>query len=264
MNCTIVRYSEIGLKGKNRSIFEKKLVDNIRFYLKNNNIAFEKIQRKFSRIIIYSGSMPDLSKIFGISSFSHADISLKDLDSLKTHVKLLLSDYNENTMFRVSTQRLDKGYELTSMQVDMEIGGFIIDNTNAKVSLKKYNKEMCIEILYDEAYVFDKKIKGPGGLPVGIEGTVFSLIDTDDSINAALLVMKRGCDVIPVGTKEMDISILNQFSPKKLNYCIIENINEINKLANEYKAKALVVGQKLKDFKEMDTNLIVFRPLIAM
>ncbi|HHI04210.1 MAG TPA: tRNA 4-thiouridine(8) synthase ThiI, partial [Candidatus Woesearchaeota archaeon] len=69
----VIRYSEIGLKGNNRIIFEKKLINNIKDCLKKNKIKYDKIQRLRGRIIIFAEQKLDCLKyVFGISSFSPA------------------------------------------------------------------------------------------------------------------------------------------------------------------------------------------------
>ncbi|MBR9690839.1 hypothetical protein GOV08_04090, partial [Candidatus Woesearchaeota archaeon] len=105
--------------------------------------------------------------------------------------------------------------------------------------------------------------KGFGGLPVGIEGKVVALIEDDDSIKAAKRVMRRGCDLFPVGFKEKNVDSLQKYSPKKLIFEKIKNIKNIEELAQKNNSKAVVVNQTLKNFKEIKTNLLILRPLIA-
>ena len=242
MRSVIVRYSEIGLKGKNKSDFETKLSKNIKSFLKKNEIKYEKVERKHSRIIITTNEYPSLSKVYGISSYCYALKTLKEIKAIKEEVKKQIKNYSSKTKFRVSTQRIDKAFKKFSMDVDREIGQFIVDTTKAKVDLKNFDKEIGIEILPDAAYVFDNRQKGPGGIPEGVEGRVIALIENENSKRAVELVKKRGCEVIEVEK---------------------ENIKEIETIAEKNNAKALVVGQTLKTYKDINTNLIVFRPLIA-
>lgn len=263
MKCIIVRYSEIGLKGKNKSDFEKKLASNIEKYLTKNNIKYNKVVRTFSRIVVYTEAEARLDNIYGISSFSYAQEISNDVDTIKKTVTELIQDFDSNTVFRVSVQRLNKRYPIKSMDLEREIGAFIVECKNSKVNLKHFEREVAIEIFDDFSYVFSNKIKGPGGIPVGVEGKVITIIDDDDSIKAAKLIMKRGCDIIPVSYKNTDISELINISPNSIKLHIIKDINDVNQIANEQKALALVVGQKLNNFKEFDINMLTLRPLIA-
>ena len=216
MNSIIVRYSEIGLKGNNKSDFELKLVRNIKLSFKKNNILFEKIERRFSRIIIITNEKADLSKIYGIASYSYAEKTEKDFEKIKESIIILTNEFTNETTFRVSAKRLDKNFPLSSTDIERTLGGLVVEKTGAKVNLKCFEKEVGVEIMDKEAYSFINKIKGPGGLPIGIEGNVIALIEDEDSINAAMLMMKRGCDIIPVGFDEKNIDLLNLYSPKEL------------------------------------------------
>lgn len=263
MKCVIVRYAEIGLKGKNKSDFEKALVNNIKLYLKKNNIQYTKVQRKFSRIIIYTEDKLDLINIFGISSFSHAIETNTNIKSLKNEAEKIIKDYNIKTEFRVSTQRIDKKFELNSMEVERIIGAFVIEKKSSKVNLKNFEKEISIEILPDKAYVFKEKIAGPGGLPVGIEGKVLALIEDNNSIEAAKLAMKRGCEIILASFEKKDISCIEKYFVRKKEINLIRNIRQAEELAKNYGAKAIVLGQTLRDYKDIETDLLVLRPLVG-
>ncbi|MBU4284488.1 MAG: hypothetical protein KJ968_05240 [Nanoarchaeota archaeon] len=259
----IVRYSEIGLKGNNRIVFERKLIDNIKDCLKKNKINYEKIQRPRGRIIIFTDQKLDCLKyVFGISSFSSALVLEPEIKEIEKAVSKLAENKKFKT-FRISAQRLNKDFSLTSPEIEKRIGSFVCENLNKKVSLKEFDLEIGIEIL-DYAYVFIERVKGLNGLPVGIEGKAVSLIENKNSLLASLLMMKRGCFVIPVSLKKIDIDLIKKFAygfePELI---IIKNIKEIDKIAKEHDAKAVVVGQTLESFKELKLKAMVLRPLIG-
>jgi len=259
----IVRYSEIGLKGNNRIVFERKLIDNIKDCLKKNKTKHEKIQRPRGRIIIFTDQKLDCLKyVFGISSFSSALVLEPEIKEIEKAVSKLAENKKFKT-FRISAQRLNKDFSLTSPEIEKRIGSFVCEKLNKKVSLKEFDLEIGIEIL-DYAYVFIERIKGLNGLPVGIEGKIVSLIEDKNSLLASLLVMKRGCSVIPVSMKKTDIDLIKKFAygfePELI---IIKNIKEIDKIAKEHDAKAVVVGQTLESFKELKLKAMVLRPLIG-
>ena len=262
-NYILVRYSEIALKGKNKGEFEKKLINNIKDSIKKQNITDFKIERKFSRIIIETNSKEiDLTKIFGIYSYSFALKAEPSIDGIKKTADIFLDEFTNSTTFRVSAQRLDKNFPLNSTQIEKEIGAYIVEKTKAKVNLKNFEKEIGIEIIDNSCYVYDKKIRGPGGLPVGIEGKVFTLIENKDSIKAAIQIMKRGCEIIPLAYEEKNIEELEKYHPKKLTLQTIKNESEIDDLAKKFNAKAIIVGQTLKNIKEINTKLLILRPII--
>ncbi len=259
----ILRYSEIGLKGNNRIVFEKKLIDNIRDCLKKNKVKYKKIERLRGRIIIFTEQKLDCLKyVFGISSFSSALVVEPEIKEIEKAIESIIKDRKFKT-FRVSAQRLNKDFSLTSPEIERTIGSFVCEKLNKKVSLKNFDLEIGIEIL-DYAYVFIERIKGLNGLPVGIEGKVVSLIENKNSLLASLLMMKRGCLVIPVSLKKTDISLIKKFAygfePELI---IIKNPDELDNMAEEHDARAVVIGQTLETFKEL-TNFIKVYYFIAV
>lgn len=263
----IIRYSEIGLKGNNKGDFEKRLVNNIRESLKQQKINDFVVERKFSRIIIEADTINiDLTKVFGIYSYSFAKKAVEvSMNGIKDTTESFLSDFNNKTTFRVSAKRLQKEFPINSMQIEKEIGAFIVEKTNAIVKLTNFDKELGIELVDNSCYVYDKKIRGPGGLPVGVEGKVFILIDDKNlknSIDAAILIMKRGCEIFPISFSDINLDKLVDYSPQKLNIIIIKTLDDINNLKEKYGVKALVVGETLNEISDINTNLLILRPMI--
>ena len=77
-------------------------------------------------------------------------------------------------------------------------------------------------------------------------------------------MMKRGCFVIPVSLKKTDIDLIEKFAyGYEPELIIIKNIKELDKIAKEHNAKAVVVGQTLENFKELKLKTMVLRPLIG-
>ncbi len=250
MDTIIVRYSEIGIKGKNRGYFEKKLINNIKDCLNKNNIEFDSIRRYSGRILI---STEDkclcLKNVFGISSFSPAVRIEIDINKIKEESLKL---YKEGS-FRISTKRLNKKFNFTSEQLNKEIGEFIIKNKKAKVNLNNPNCNIAIEIM-DYAYLFNERYNGFCGLPVCSEGLVTLILDSKNSLLAGILMMKRGCNLEIIKEKEINFNILEK-------YCYGSRINIVDKPSNE--SKFIIKVSSLEDVKSKLYNLPVLNPLIA-
>ncbi len=233
----IIRYDEIGLKGKNRIYFENRLIDNIKNQLKKFGYKSH-IERIRGRIIVYSHApLTIYSKIFGVRSYSPAIESSLDLNEIYNSIRNLIKEKKFKT-FRISTQRLWKGYEKTSMEINEQIGEFVIRDFSKKVDLESPDLNIGVEILNDRSYIFTEKYQGPGGLPYGIEGKVLMLISGGiDSPVAAYLLMKRGADLTFLHYKTNDeilkkvknlISIIESYSPKSLDL-IVEDHKDLIK-----------------------------------
>ena len=180
----IVRYSEIGLKGQNRNFFEDILVRNIRECIKKQKKEARVIKVR-GRIFVDTKEKINLRTVFGIKSYSYAVKVKADIEEIKSNISFPKSS------FRVSCKRMDKSFPLTSMDVEKQVGAFIISNNpNLKVDLKNFQEEIGIEICEGNAYLYNQKIKCFGGLPLGSEGQALLIIENQNSIVAGLLMMK--------------------------------------------------------------------------
>jgi len=250
INSVLVRYGEIGIKGLNRTYFEKKLINNIRDCLNKNKISYRDVKRYGGRIIIETDNKClALKKVFGISSFSPAIKTELDLDKIKDTA---LNLYTKGT-FRISTQRLNKNFYLTSNELNKLLGEHIIKNKKVKVDLEKPDCEIGLEIM-DKAYLFTERYSGPGGLPISSQGLVTLILEGKRSLLAGILMMKRGCSLELIKKRSLSHKILE-------NYSYGSRINLVRKPSNY--SKAVVKVSNLKDTKNKIYNLPVFNPLIG-
>ncbi len=191
MKC-VVRYSEIGLKSaQSRRSMERTLIHNIQAC-----VGHVRIKHGLGRIIVDTDDAGSLARVFGVASVSPA---LEVKAEMKKMEKAALQLYTKGS-FRVSCRRITKDTKETSMEMMREIGARIQKETGARVSLKKYDVEIGIEILRGNAYLFNTRLQGPAGLPLGTQGKVVMRFDgSERAMAAAYLVMKRGVEIIPIG-----------------------------------------------------------------
>lgn len=193
----IVHYGEIGLKGKNRSFFEQKLVQNIRLSLEG--MGFAEVRRIYGRILVtlqpeanVEAIRGRLAKIMGIVHFEIAHAATQDMEAIKTAALACIQDRQFKTL-KVETKRANKQFPLTSPQISAEVGGHLLENTGAKADMHNPDLRCEIEIVEDAAYIYAEKIRGAGGLPVGVSGNVLVMLSGGiDSPVAAWRMMKRG------------------------------------------------------------------------
>jgi thiamine biosynthesis protein ThiI len=267
MSTYLIRYAEIALKGKNRKEFEQKLVSNIKKILKFKDSEI-KVKRLQGRMLAEADEQLDFSRVFGISSYSpclqiKAELEIIFLESLN-----MAKAYTKTSTFRISAHRLTKEFPLSSMELNNKLGTYIIEKAGLKVQLENPNLDLGIEIIGNEAFLFEKTIACFGGLPVGIEGKVLALVSDEKSLLAALLALKRGCCIEVVGLfgpDEQDYSLLQMFSPNKLVLHKVNNLSQARELVRKLECKALIVNDTLNELKEYPSSLDipVLRPLIA-
>ncbi|MDO5521921.1 MAG: tRNA uracil 4-sulfurtransferase ThiI [bacterium] len=201
----LIKYGEIGIKGKNRYIFENALCDQIRFALKDVDGEFE-VTKEQGRIYVevegeydYEETIEALSRVFGIAAI--CPVKLVD-NSEWENLKQEVADYVRNVhgtdefTFKVEAKRANKGYPLTSPEICKEMGHFLLQTfDNMKVDVHNPDVMLNIEIR-SRAYIYSTVIPGPGGMPVGCNGKAMLLLSGGiDSPVAGYMVAKRGVTI---------------------------------------------------------------------
>lgn len=200
----LVRYDEIGLKGKNRRFFENCLLNQIRQKLSGLGDIRYRMPR--GRILIdvdqslQSECARRLHYVPGIASFSMGTPMSPDWDKIAQlgiqWIEPLLLP-GKTLSFCVRTQRSDKTFPYTSPEFSLQVGSRILQALHEKgltVDLTKAEFVLEIEISPEETTVFQSRIPGLRGLPVGTAGEVLTLLSGGiDSPVAAFMTVRRGC-----------------------------------------------------------------------
>ena len=202
----IVKYGEIAMRGNNKYIFINHLIAAIRRNLEDVGNYY--VVRDPGRLIVvdqdgeldYDLTIPYIKSIFGLGSICPG-VRLDDLEyeTIKegclAHMQELYGD-REQVTFKVHTRRANKSFTTPSMEVNMEIGGYLLDHMpNLKVDVK--NPEVMLEVeLRNSVYLHSSSVKAYGGLPYGSSGKAVSLLSGGiDSPVATWMMAKRGLEV---------------------------------------------------------------------
>lgn len=201
----LIKYAEIGIKGKNRYVFEDALVRRVKERLSRCEGEFI-VEKEQGRIYVEATSDFDkdeviegLTKVFGIAHICPVvlvqDKSFENVEKeLVEHMKDVLGD--KPFTFKVFAKRSDKAYPMKSPEICMEAGHYILENMpNATVDVHKPEVKVYVEIR-TRAYVYVSSIKGPGGMPVGTAGKSMLLLSGGiDSPVAGYMMAKRGVKI---------------------------------------------------------------------
>ena len=197
----LVKDGELTLKGLNRSIFETKLVNNVKRRLKP--LGEIKITRAQSTMYIeplnedfdFDEALDRVGKIFGIAGYSRACVCEKTVNSVFDAAPLYLSEtLNKAKTFKVEAKRADKSFPLKSPEISSQLGGVLLENfPHLRVDVHNPDVVVTVEIRDFAAYIRGNQQKGAGGLPVGTSGKAEILISGGiDSPVAAYMMAKRG------------------------------------------------------------------------
>ena len=201
----LIKYAEIGLKGKNRYVFEDALVSHIHHSLKRLDGKFT-VTKEAGRIYAtaadefdYDEVIDALKKVFGIAAICPM-VQLEDngYDDLKAKiVEYVDKAYpDKHFTFKVNTRRANKQYPHTSEEVNRDLGEVILDAfPETKVDVHDPDVRLNVEIR-EEVYIYSKIIPGPGGMPIGTNGSAMLLLSGGiDSPVAGYMIAKRGVEI---------------------------------------------------------------------
>ncbi|SFR68648.1 tRNA uracil 4-sulfurtransferase ThiI [Anaeromicropila populeti] len=198
----LIKYAEIGIKGKNRFIFENALRDQISFVLNDVEGDFHVIKDQ-GRIYVeaagsfdYEETIEALKRVFGISSICPVvlveEYQWEDLTKATgDYVEQLYG--NKPMTFKVEAKRADKNYPLKSPEICSEMGSYLLSRfENLTVDVHQPEVRIYVEIR-NRAYLYSQNIPGPGGMPVGTNGKAMLLLSGGiDSPVAGYMIAKRG------------------------------------------------------------------------
>jgi len=256
----LIRYSEIGLKSNRvRKQFENFLLNDIKNALKYYGMEAE-IRIIDGRIIIEGEKFLEeiLKEIGGIKSFSPVILTSANIKDIKERVIEFSSFIKENESFALRVRRTGK-HNFSSRDVAIVVGNAIRIARKANVDLTNPDHEIFIEIRQRNAFIFRKVIHGIAGLPYSSQGKVIAFIENMEDIKAAWLMMRRGCHIDFCITFDIEKEIKKMMKWRCHTIFRCNSITEVEKIALETEAKAIVVGNK----NFMKLSIPIFYPLLG-
>ena len=201
----LIKYAEIGVKGKNRYLFEDALVQQIKYALKRCEGEF-KVHKTQGRIYVdaltdfdFEETVDNLKTVFGISGICPV-VYVEDegFEKLCGTVVQYIDDVypDKNKTFKIMARRARKNYPLDSMEINREMGGAVLDAyPEMSVDVHKPDIELNIEVR-EKIYIYSEIIPGPGGMPIGTAGKAMLLLSGGiDSPVAGYMIAKRGVKI---------------------------------------------------------------------
>ena len=198
----LIKYAEIGVKGKNRYIFEDALVAAIENSLKDVDGEF-KVSKTSGRIYVttegdydYDETIEALKRVFGIVGICPlVQIEDKGFEDLKMQVVEYMDKMypDKNTTFKVFARRARKNYEKNSQEINMDLGEAVLD-AFPEIKVDVHNPKISLNVEIREMInIYSETIKGPGGMPIGTAGKAMLLLSGGiDSPVAGYMISKRG------------------------------------------------------------------------
>ncbi len=265
----LVRYGEMALKSEGiRRKFENTLAKNISKHFRNAGAPAEIILER-GRILVQTENPEILKNIIGVTSFSPIISCEPALEKINEEtLSLAKQNITPKETFRLTVRREWKEFPKTSQELEKELGELVRKETGAKVSLKNPDVELTIEIRQQHAHLYTEKTEGIGGMPSGSSGKVVCILDSEKSLLAAFLAMRRGCTPIFLAQKPEQASTLQKFLPEKAPVYTAKQTASLKdlcahaeKLANQTGALAIITGEDKLAPSATESELPVIRPL---
>ena len=206
-NTIIIRNGEVAIKGENRPVFEKKLMTNIKKALYGMQIQGYKVYKGEGRIYIDADPeimdqvIEKVRNVFGVVTLSPAIKAEKGYEKLKEMCLEVFEDAianGEYKTFKMDVKRQNKSFHMTSPEMTKDIAGYILSKHGDKIGVDVFKPELTVyaEFRDNLNIVYARKIDGAGGMPVGINGKVATLLSGGiDSPVATYLASKRGLEI---------------------------------------------------------------------
>lgn len=204
-NTIIIRNGEVAIKGENRPVFEKKLMTNIKKAL--YGMQGYKVYKGEGRV--YVDADPEImdqvidrvKNVFGVVTLSPAIKTEKGYDNLKEICLKVFENAIENgeyKTFKMDVKRQDKSFHMTSPEMTKDIAGYILSTHADDIAVDVFKPELTVyaEFRDNLNIVYARKIDGVGGMPVGVNGKVATLLSGGiDSPVATYMASRRGLEI---------------------------------------------------------------------
>ena len=197
-----MKYGEIGIKGKNRYLFEDALVRQVRYALKDVDGNFD-VHKSQARIYVdcegdydYEDTVEHLKRVFGLVGICPVvRMEDKGFEELKKDVVAYMAEMypDRNFTFKVESRRARKSYPKNSMEISRDLGEAIL-YAFPEIKVDVHHPDVLVNVeVRNEIYVYSEIIPGAGGMPVGTNGNAMLLLSGGiDSPVAGYMVSKRG------------------------------------------------------------------------
>lgn len=201
----LVHYHEIGLKGKNRARFEHILMDNLKAALAAFSVAT--VTRISGHILVTFSvageaerAFPLIARVPGVARVSLAFHTNRDPREYGQAAIDALAEAGDFESFKVAARRSNTDYELTSLDLNRQVGEVLCEAyPDKKVLMHDPDAVVHVLVVQGSVYVYARSVPGVGGLPQGSAGKVMTLLSSGiDSPVATWMLARRGAVPVPV------------------------------------------------------------------
>ena len=199
MTSVLVHYSEVALKGKNRTWFVGRLVRHIHgalagLHVKEVRTPIGRVEIVLAQDEVLPEVLQRLKYVFGIANYAVATRVSQDFEDMAQAIVSRLPPKESVRSFRVFVRRADQKFATPSPELARELGSRVWHARGWQVDLDHAELVIRVEIVPGAAFIYMGRENGAGGLPTGTGGRLVALLSGGiDSPVAAWRMMRRGC-----------------------------------------------------------------------
>lgn len=200
----LVHYHEIGLKGKNRSIFENQLVTNLKCALRDTPLKCVKRICGYILVTFEGGATRDyqdlIGKVPGVARVSLAHECPRDLAEYSQAAIVSLGEAGSFSTFKVHAHKSSTDYPVHTLDINRQVGAALCEAfPDKKVDVHNPDVTVHVNVVQGSVYVYAVSERGAGGLPVGTASKVVTLLSSGfDSPVATWMLGRRGAICVPI------------------------------------------------------------------
>ena len=199
--CVLLKFGEMALKGRNQWRFVERLEGNVRRAVRGSGPV--ELRRRAGVLALFGqGDPTDLvERVRGVPGISllHPALALPRSADAAVFAAVELLRGSDARSFAIRPRRRDKRFPVSSQEIAVRAGDAVVRELGLDVDLSNPDAEVFIEVDRGEIFAYTERVRGAGGLPVGISGRALVLLSGGiDSPVAAHRAMRRGlrCDFI--------------------------------------------------------------------
>ena len=194
----IATLGEVFLKGKNRHSFIDRILQTVRLRLNEfDKLTIKKTHTNITIILNGEDPLPiaaKLNTVFGIHRCQLYTICESNIDAIKDTALAVVNSLDDDCgRVKIIVKRSWKKFPMLSPEIASIVGKHVAANSDVTLDIFNPDLKVKVQIQQEKTYVVSKEIDGPGGLPIGINGSSLLMLSGGlDSPVAGYLMMKRG------------------------------------------------------------------------
>ena len=185
-----------------RRTLEQRLIDDLRFALHRDGFTGFRIQKDAARLVVTGLPQADAgakscSRIFGVAYAAPGVLISANMEAvLESVVNLAKQELEWGGSFAIRAH-VSVASPLSRREIELKGGSSVLQallDRGISVNLGNPDLTIHVDLVGERAYVYGKRLQGPGGLPLSSQWKMLAILDSGPlTLLATFAMMRRGC-----------------------------------------------------------------------